>query len=86
MKRIALLTVSVIGLSALGACCQVPTPAQSASFSALNQAWPSVQMQAEAGADYLLETGQVNEAGKEVLDARTEAFGQLLSDLQSGGQ
>ncbi len=86
MKRIALLTVSVIGLSVLGACCQVPTPAQSQAFSALNQAWPSVQMQAEAGAEYLLQTGQVNEAGKEVLDARTQSFGQLLADLHSGGQ
>jgi hypothetical protein len=86
MKRIALLTVAVIGLSAVAGCCTVPTPAQTQAFSALNQVWPSVQMQANAGADALLASGDINESGKAVLDARTEAFGQLLADLLSGGQ
>jgi hypothetical protein len=40
----------------------------------------------EAGADALLASGEINEAGKAVLDARREAFGQLIADLLSGGE
>jgi hypothetical protein len=40
----------------------------------------------EAGADALLASGEITEAGKAVLDARREAFGQLLADLLSGGE
>ena len=40
----------------------------------------------EAGAEAALAAGEINEAGKAVLDARREAFGQLIADLQSGGQ
>lgn len=83
MKRVAL---SVLALSAItvGGCQQIPTPAQSQAFRTLDQAWVNEARMSEHGAQYLLERGEVNEAGKVVLDARREAFGQLIRDLQGG--
>ena len=87
MKKRSLLTVTVCAtVLTLSGCCKVPTPAQSQAFAALNQAWPSVALQANRGAEAMLANGDTTEAGKAVLDARTESFGQLLADLQSGGQ
>lgn len=86
------IVTAVIAALAMGAavcvsgCCKVPTSAQSQAFAALNQAWPSVELQANRGAEAMLAAGDTTEAGKAVLDARTESFGQLLADLQSGGQ
>jgi len=82
--------IAVTAALAMGAacfvtgCCKVPTPAQQSAFAALNQAWPNEARMSEAGANALLASGEINEAGKAVLDARREAFGQLLADLQSG--
>ena len=67
-------------------CCKVPTPAQSQAFAALAGAWPNEARMSEAGAEAALAAGEINDAGKAVLDARREAFGQLIADLQSGGQ
>ena len=90
MKRttvtVAAATLAVGAAVLLSGCCKVPTPAQSQAFAALNQAWPSVELQANRGAEAMLANGDTTEAGKAVLDARTESFGQLLADLQSGGQ
>lgn len=85
MEKITLALLASAGLT-LSACQSIPTPAQTQAFSALNSAWPPVHLQANAGAEYLLSNGDINEAGKAVLDARTEAFGQLLADLLSGGK
>ena len=67
-------------------CCKVPTPAQSQAFAALSAAWPNEARMSELGAEAMLESGEVTEAGKAVLDGRREAFGQLIADLLSGGQ
>lgn len=80
LTTIALLAVTLTG------CCKVPTPAQSQAFAALAGAWPNEAAMSERGAEAALEAGDINEAGKAVLDARREAFGQLIADLQSGGQ
>lgn len=83
MKR---LTIGVLALSALTGCQQIPTPAQSQAFRTLDQAWLNEYRMSEYGAEYLLSTGGINEAGKAVLDARREAFGQLIRDLQGGDE
>jgi hypothetical protein len=88
-KRSATAVTAALAMGAacfVSGCCKVPTPAQQSAFGALGQAWPSVNLQAEAGADAMFASGEINEAGKAVLDARREAFGQLIADLQSGGQ
>jgi hypothetical protein len=90
MKRrlatVAAATLAVGAAVCVSGCCQVPTAAQSASFAALGQAWQDEARMSELGADAMLESGEVNEAGKAVLDARREAFGRLIDELQSGGQ
>ena len=80
MKRIALsaIALAIVGISG---CQQIPTPAQKQAFSTLGQAWVNEARMSEYGAEYLLSTGEINEAGKAVLDARREAFGQLILDL-----
>ena len=85
MKRVAL---SVLALSAItvGGCQQIPTPAQSQAFRTLDQAWVNEARMSERGAEAMLADGEVTEAGKVVLDARREAFGQLIADLLSGGK
>lgn len=91
MRKTRLLTGAGAAICAVSAvfafgCCKVPTPAQSQAFAAMAQAWPSVEAQANRGAQDMLEDGDTTEAGKMVLDARVESFGQLLADLQSGGE
>lgn len=67
-------------------CCKVPTPAQTQAFAALNGSWANEARMSERGAEAMLAAGEVTPAGKEVLDARRESFGQLLADLLSGGE
>lgn len=86
LTTLAPLAFLTVGMLTAGGCCKVPTPAQSQSFAALNGAWPNEARMSERGAEAMLAAGEINEAGEAVLDARRESFGQLIADLQSGGQ
>jgi len=83
---ITLIVAACVAAVSLTGCCKVPTPAQSQAFAALSAAWPNEARMSELGAEAMLEAGEVTEAGKAVLDARREAFGQLIADLLSGGE
>jgi len=65
-------------------CCKVPTPAQEQAFAALESAWANEADMSRYGAMYLLEKGELTEAGKQVLDARRDAFGALIRGLRGG--
>jgi hypothetical protein len=87
MKRIALLTVAVIGLSSLNGCTKpFGSPAEQAAVRALEATYPPIAASAYRDIDARLLAGEINEAGAALLRERVYEHGQTIATMRTGGE
>jgi len=81
MKKIKLL--ALVPLVMLGACCAERDAAEQALLTTMHQTWPSINQAAMRDHDHRLATGEINEAGHELLTSRNLAFDAALAELRN---
>jgi hypothetical protein len=80
MKKIKLL--ALVPLALLGACCAERDAAETALLTTMHQTWPSINAAALRDHEHRLTTGEINQAGYEILTGRNIAFDEALAELR----
>lgn len=76
-------TLALIPFLFLGACaCEQRDAAEMALLDTMAQSWPSINAAALRDHEARLQSGEINEAGYEILTGRNIAFDEALAELR----
>jgi len=67
---------------AAGCACEQRDAAETALLDTMAQSWPSINAAALRDHEYRLQTGEINEAGYDILTGRNTAFDEALMELR----
>ena len=83
MKRIALITTALAAALLLTGCAAQRDAAETALINTMHETWPSINASSLRDIEYRQTTGEINEAGAELLTSRNLAFDEALTALHS---
>jgi hypothetical protein len=82
-KKTLTIASAVICTASFTGCCAQRDASETALINTMHEAWPSINASSLRDIEYRQTTGEINEAGAELLTSRNLAFDEALTALHS---